>query len=462
MVKQIVIGAFEELTPNFISNTWHHPRSNTKDFATLEYWQDMARRLDAGGFDFLFFAEAIGYPMSGDDIPDAVVREAVQFPVLDPMTIISGLAATVDRLGFVVTASTTAQQPYLNARAFTTLDHLTKGRVAWNIVTSDNQVGLVKLLGHGHVTPHDERYRRAQEFLDLSYKLWEQAWDDDAVIYDKENRTYADPAKVHRITHSGEYFSLDGIYPAPPSIQRTPLLLQAGTSKAGMAFAAQNAECVFIQERDDPAAAAATISRLRSLAAAHGREGAPKVIASISVIVADTEEEAHRLRAELDATPTREAGAALYLGWSGVDLMKFDAHSTLDDVTTEVGQTMLAMFQNGNESPTVGEVLDRISTAISGARFVGTPAQVADALAEYVNVTDIDGFLIENPFGGAEGYGDFIDKVMPLLRDKNMLPPSPRGGTMRERMTGSSSPRLPADHPALALASARALDSATV
>ncbi|AMM20829.1 hypothetical protein AX769_12620 [Frondihabitans sp. PAMC 28766] len=449
MTKQIFLGAFEELTPNFISNAWHHERGDTRDFASLEYWQDMARQLDAAGFDFLFFAEAIGYPMSGDDVPEVVIREAVQFPVHDPMTIISGLAATVDRLGFVVTASTTAQQPYLNARAFTTLDHLTKGRIAWNVVTSDNQVGLVKLLGQREVTPHDERYRRATEFLELSFTLWEGAWEDDAIVYDKATRTFADPSKVHRITHDGEYFRLDGYYPATPSVQRTPLLLQAGTSSAGRAFAGRFAECVFIQDRD-VSAAKATVADLRARAVANGRAtDSIRVMDAVSIVVADTEEEALAARASLDATPSREAAAALFMGWSGVDLMKFGLEQTLAEVTTEVGQSMLAMFQQGDESPTVAEILDRITTSIGGPRLTGTPEQVADEMQRFVEEADIDGFLIEYTYGGMDTYADFIDKVMPILRSRGLLPETPRGGTMRERLTGGSS-RLPASHPAAA------------
>ncbi|MFT4211574.1 MAG: NtaA/DmoA family FMN-dependent monooxygenase [Microbacterium sp.] len=449
MTKQIVLGAFEEFTPNFISNAWHHPKGATKDFATLRYWQDLARELEAGGFDFLFLAEALGYPMSGDDIPEAVVREAVQVPAHDPMTLVSGLAATVDRLGFVVTASTTSQQPYLNARTYTSLDHLTGGRIAWNIVTSDNQVALTRLLGLPAVTPHDERYRRATEFVELNLQLWEGAWDDDAVVYDKTTRTYADPAKVHRIRHEGEYFRYDGFFPAIPSPQRTPLLLQAGTSSAGRAFAARFAECVFIQDRD-PDVAAAVVADLRARAVANGRAAADiKVIDAVSIIVGDTEEEAARLRAELDATPSVEAAAALYLGWSGVDLMRFPLEATLADVTTEVGQSMLGLFQQGDESPTIREILQRITTSIGGPRLTGTPQSVADQLQDFVDRSDVDGFLIEYTYGGIATYRDIIDRVFPLLRERGMLPAEPRGGTMRERIVGGG-PRLPDTHPGAA------------
>ncbi|MDM4762387.1 NtaA/DmoA family FMN-dependent monooxygenase [Galbitalea sp. SE-J8] len=447
MPKQLIIGAFEEFTPNFISNAWHHERGDTSGFATLGYWQDLARKLDAAGFDFLFLAEALGYPMSGDDVPEVVIREAVQLPVHDPLALISGLAATVDRLGFVVTASTTSQQPYLNARTFTTLDHLTEGRIAWNVVTSDNQVALTKLLGHDGVTPHDERYRRATEFLEVCLKLWEGAWEDDAVVYDKATRTFADPAKVHRIRHHGEYFDVDGYFPAVPSVQRTPFLLQAGTSEAGKAFAGAYAECVFMQDRD-PRAAAATVADLRARAAANGRDPRSiKAMPSVSIIVADTEEEAARLREEFDSTPSMEAAAALFMGWSGVDLMRFDLDATLDSVSTEVGRTMLARFQNGE---TIREILGIIARTMGGPAFTGTPESVADQLIEYIEISDADGFLIEWTYGGWDSFQDFAEQVMPILRARGWLPDAPRSGSMRERLGGATSPRLPASHPGAA------------
>jgi FMN-dependent oxidoreductase (nitrilotriacetate monooxygenase family) len=443
--KQLIIGAFEEFTPNFISNAWHSERGDTSGFASLGYWQDLARKLDHAGFDFLFLAEALGYPMSGDDVPEVVIREAVQLPVHDPMAIISGLAATVDRLGFVVTASTTSQQPYLNARTFTTLDHLTEGRIAWNIVTSDNQVALTKLLGHDGVMPHDERYRRATEFLEVCLKLWEGGWEDDAVVYDKATRTFADPTKVHRIRHHGEYFDLDGYFPAVPSVQRTPFLLQAGTSPAGKAFAGKYAECVFIQDRD-PAKAAATVADLRARAAENGRDPQSiKVIPAVSVIVGATDEDAARIRAELDATPSMESAAALFLGWSGVDLMQFDLDATLDQVSTEVGQTMLSRFQNGE---TIREILAIIASTMGGPRVTGTAESVADQLQHYVETSDVDGFLIEWTYGGWDSFQDFAEQVMPILRQRGWLPETARAGSMRERLGGSESARLPASHPA--------------
>ncbi|NEM89962.1 NtaA/DmoA family FMN-dependent monooxygenase [Galbitalea soli] len=446
MPKEIVLGAFEEFTPSFISNGWPHERSTPAGFATLPYWQSLARELDAAGFDFLFFADALGYPMDdAGEVPEVVIREAVQFPVHDPLTIVSALAATVDRLGFVVTASTTSEQPYLLARRFATLDTLTGGRVGWNVVTSDMQQALVKLLGLRSVTPHDRRYDRADEFIDVALQLWEGGWSEDAAVVDKAARVFTDPARVHRIRHEGEFFSLDGYFPVSPGPQRTPTLFQAGASTRGVEFAARIAECVFIQERD-PAKAAALVARIRAEVAARGRRGdSVKVINSISVVTAPTPAAAQSLRDSLTAAPSRDAMAALYLGWSGVNLLGIDPDTPVDELSTQVGQTTLAMYQG--QGMTVGTVLDALARTLGGTKVTGTPDSVAADIETLVRDTDVDGFLIEHSFGGIATYRDFIDEVMPRLRDRGLLPADPRHGSLREMLTGAPTPRLQAGHP---------------
>ncbi|PWJ53607.1 FMN-dependent oxidoreductase, nitrilotriacetate monooxygenase family [Quadrisphaera granulorum] len=446
MTKQLVLGAFEVMAPTFLANSWRHPLAQPEGYAGLAHWQELARQLDAGGFDFLFFAEALAYPMTPDgDVPEVVIREAVQFPVHDAPLLLSGLAATVDRLGFVVTSSTTAERPYLLARRFSTLDHLTDGRVGWNIVTSDMQDALVRLLGEPGVTAHDVRYARADDFVSLCLALWEKGWDDDAQPMDRETGVFTDPAKVHRLQHRGPFFTLDGYYPVSPSPQRTPTLFQAGASRAGKDFAATYAECIFTQERSTEALARLVVD-LRDRAERHGRpRDAVKVVNGLSVIVGSTEGEARQLRAELTAAPSREAMAALFLGWSGVDLTRLDPAATLTEVSTEVGQSLLAQY--ADPGTTVGDVLDGLRETMGGFKVTGTAEQAADEIAAIVEATDVDGFLVEFTFGGTESYRDFIADVMPLLRSRGLLPERPRRGTLREMITGSSSPHLPTTHP---------------
>jgi FMN-dependent oxidoreductase (nitrilotriacetate monooxygenase family) len=446
-MRELVLGAFEELTPSFVSNAWHLERGDTRDFATLPFWLDLARELEAGGFDFLFLAEALGYPMREDgSVPETVFREAVQFPVHDPLAIVSGLAAVTSRLGFVVTASTTSQHPYLNARAFTTLDHLTGGRIGWNIVTTDQQAALVRLLGQSEVTPHDERYRRASEFLDLSLKLWEGSWDDDAVVADKARRIYADPAKVHRVQHQGEYFRLDGYFPAIPSVQRTPTLFQAGTSDAGTTFASRYAECVFTAFQDVDRGARA-VAGLRAKAVAEGRgASAVKVINGVSIVVGDTAAEAEEQRRELDAAPSPEAAAVLFMAWSGVDLTTIDPATPTSELSTEIGQSNIEMWANNPLTPTVGDVLRALPSRAGGVKVTGTADQVTAELLAIAERADLDGFLVEHTWGGIESYRVVLDEVVPRLRAAGALPATPRSGTLREMLTDAQQPTLPDTH----------------
>jgi len=452
--KQLVLGAFEVMAPTFLANSWRHPLAKPEEFASLKFWQDLAKQLDAGGFDFLFFAEHLAYPMDkGDQVPEVVVKEAVQFPVHDALFAISGLAAVTERLGFVVTASTTAGQPYLNARNFGTVDHLTGGRIGWNIVTSDMQTALVRLLGHENVTPHDKRYARADEFVQLCLKQWEGGWGEDAQPMDKETGIFNDPEKVHWINHDGEFYSLNGYFPIAPSPQRTPTLFQAGASPRGKDFAAQYAECIFTQERDIDKTAA-LVKDLRARAEAQGRPGdSIKIINGMSAIVGETHEEAVQLRKELLDAPSREAMASLFMGWSGVNLMDFDPETTLADVRTEIGQSLLSQYQDGR---TVGEVIDGLRETMGGFKVTGTAQEVADELEHIAEQTGIDGFLVEHSFGGTESYRDFIEQVMPKMREKGILPQAPRQGTLREMLTGSPTSRLAQEHPGAAFRPERA------
>jgi len=446
MARELVLGALATMSPALFANAWSHPLSDTAGFATLPHWQRMARVVEAAGFDFLFFADSPSYSMAGDRIPDAVVEEGVNFPTHDPIPTVAALAATVPRLAFGVTASTTLEAPVMHARRFTTLDHLTEGRVGWNIVNSDMQHALVRLHGLRDITPHGERYDRADEFMSVMYELWEASWEDGAVLFDKATRRFAEPSKVHRVRHDGKYFSVDGLFPAIPSPQRTPVLLQAGSSSRGIAFAGEHAEIVFAQEAAIDRAAD-FVSRLRAAALAAGRSPhSLAVINSLSVVVGDTEQEARRLRRELRDTPSTATMAAGFLAWTGIDLLSLPPSSTLNGIVSDYGQGTLAHYQ-GEDAPTVADILDGLRDTIGGFKVTGTPESVARQLEEIVDGSDLDGFMVEETFGGPEPYEEFGRRVVPLLRRDGYLPDQPRNGTFRERLPGSTGARLSGDHP---------------
>jgi FMN-dependent oxidoreductase (nitrilotriacetate monooxygenase family) len=433
-MKPFTLGASELMSMNFYSSAWAHPRNNTENFRTLAHWQQIARILESGDFDFLFFADGIGYPSDEGAIVPGALRGAVQTPTHDPITVISGLAATVSKLNFVVTASTTAEQPFMHARRFATLDHLTEGRIGWNIVNSDNQHALVKLLGLGEITAHDKRYDRADEFVDLVCRLWEGSWQDDALEIDKVRAVFADPAKVHTIVHHGENFDLEGIFPVIPSPQRTPTLFQAGASPRGRDFAAGTAECVYMQAHSLESVAE-TVSDIRARAERLGRRADDiKLLNGVSIIVAPTEEEALARRAELRSAPSIDMLATHFLGWTGIDLTRMDPELPLSQASSEYGHSTIARYDDGRP---VREILSGLRDNLGSLAITGTPAQVADEMERYVDEGGIDGFLIEPTFGGAPSYQELVHQLIPELRRRGRIRPLEEGQALRDRLFGA-------------------------
>jgi FMN-dependent oxidoreductase (nitrilotriacetate monooxygenase family) len=433
-MKPFTLGASELMSMNFYSSAWAHPRNNTENFRTLAHWQQIARILESGDFDFLFFADGIGYPSDEGAIVPGALRGAVQTPTHDPITVISGLAATVSKLNFVVTASTTAEQPFMHARRFATLDHLTEGRIGWNIVNSDNQHALVKLLGLGEITAHDKRYDRADEFVELVCRLWEGSWQDDALEIDKVRAVFADPAKVHTIVHHGENFDLEGIFPVIPSPQRTPTLFQAGASPRGRDFAAGTAECVYMQAHSLESVAE-TVADIRARAEHLGRRADDiKLLNGVSIIVAPTEEEALARRAELRSAPSIDMLATHFLGWTGIDLTRMDPELPLSQASSEYGHSTIARYDDGRP---VREILSGLRDNLGSLAITGTPAQVADEMERYVDEGGIDGFLIEPTFGGAPSYQELVDQLIPELRRRGRIRPLEEGQALRDRLFGA-------------------------
>jgi long-chain alkane monooxygenase len=268
---------------------WRNPADRTAEYTNLRYWVDLARLLDDGGFDGLFIADAVGQLDVFGGSARAALSRGIQTPVTDLLLAVSAMAAATEYLGFGITVSTTYESPYLVARKFSTLDHLTGGRIGWNIVTSLLDSAARNIIGRDRQIPHDERYAIADEFLEVTYKLWEGSWEPDAVVRDRERGVFTDPAKVHPIDHEGHYFSVPGAHLVEPSPQRTPVLFQAGTSPAGREFAAGNAELVFASD-PRPDVLRANIDDIKRRAVAHGRKpDSIKFLTSIEIVVDSTD-----------------------------------------------------------------------------------------------------------------------------------------------------------------------------
>lgn len=445
--RRIFLNAFDMACVGHQSaGLWRHPDDQGHRYRELGYWTELARILEAGGFDALFLADVLGvYDVYGAS-RDAAVADAAQFPVNDPTAAVSAMAAVTESLGFGITLSLTYEQPYALARRLSTLDHLTGGRVAWNIVTSYLD-SAARNLGLDAQIPHDQRYEIADEYLEVCYKLWEGSWEADAVVRDAERGVFTDPAKVHDIEHKGRYFSVPGPFLCEPSPQRTPVLFQAGASPRGVRFAAAHAEAVFVSG-PTPRIVSGPVRALRAAAAELGRDPRSiKVFTMVTPVVGETHDEAVTKLRDYRRFVSPAGALALFGGWTGVDLAEVDPDEPLTYVETDANRSALASFTTAapERAWTVRELADEIGIGGRGPVLVGSPAEVADELERWVDEADVDGFNLA--YVTTPGtFVDFAKFVVPELRRRGRVPEEPPRSTLRERL-GAVGALLPADHP---------------
>jgi FMN-dependent oxidoreductase (nitrilotriacetate monooxygenase family) len=428
---------------------WRHPDDRTAGYTELSYWVDLARRLEAGGFDLLFIADAVGQlDVYGGNAREALAR-AVQTPVTDPLLVVSAMAAATERLGFGVTVSTTYEYPYLLARKFSTLDHLTGGRIGWNIVTSLLDSAARNIIARERQIGHDERYAIAQEFLEVVYKLWEGSWEDGAVLRDRDGGVFTDPDRVHDIGHAGRYFSVPGAHLVEPSPQRTPLLLQAGTSAAGRAFAARNAELVFAAD-PRPEALRRNIDDIRRRAVELGRRPEHiKFITSVTVVVDENDRLAEAKARDLRRFRDTRGGLVLLSALSGVDWSGHDLDRPIGEFDTDASRSVLASVADPavRERLTLRDYVDGLS-GFGGDALVGGPSTVAGALEDYAARTGVDGFnfvYLVTP----GSFDDLAEHLVPELDRRGRVRERGAPRSVRDALFGTG-PRLPDDHPGTA------------
>ncbi|MGD9665489.1 MAG: NtaA/DmoA family FMN-dependent monooxygenase, partial [Novosphingobium sp.] len=370
---------------------------------------------------------------------DTAIRAATQVPANDPFTIVPVMACATDNLCFGVTGSVATRPPYEFARLASSLDHLTKGRLGWNIVTGylDSEA---RGSGKKSKEKHDTRYDIAHEYMEIVYRLWEESWDDDAVVQDRDAGVFTDPAKVHRIDHDGTYFRVSGIHICEPSPQRTPVLFQAGTSSKGRAFAGQHAECVFIAG-NSAEAMAGSVKALREEAVERGRKQDDlKIFGLITVIVAETDDKARDKFAEYQKYGLIEGSLAVLSGWTGIDLSQVDPNCVLEDIESDAIQSALRL----SGARTLREWAQDITVGGTGEVLVGSPESVADQLIEWFEISGIDGFNLAYTVM-PESIEDFVDMVVPVLQRRGVFKHEYTAGTFREKLFGKSA-RLSAPH----------------
>lgn len=441
-VKQLRLGLFENAQANDSGTaTWRHPDNKRYLFDKLEYWRDTARMVEDAGFDFLFLADAWGWADVGGERPDICSIEGLDLPRLDPAIILGALIPETSRLGLVATGSTLLEPPYSFARRMATLDILSGGRIGWNVVTTGTADTAVQGFGVPMVG-HDERYLMADDFMQVVYKLWEQSWEEGALERDKSGR-FADPSKVHRISHDGPYFRSHGYGNTSRSPQGTPVLFQAGASPAGREFGGKHGEAIFV--------GAGSVEQLRAHSAAIREEAVKngraaddvKIMSAFAAVVGSTEEEAQRKYAELADAQNPEVTVASYAWFTGLDLSAYAPSTPMAELSTELSQTQVARFAD----KTVGDVLGDWHAHGVGARpIVGTPEQIADRMIELADGADLDGYLFAPVIPPASTV-DFIEHVLPILKERGAIAePSDEPQSLRERLMGTPTPALADSH----------------
>ena len=408
---------------------WRHPDSQTDRILDISYYQELAQRAEAAKFDAVFFADG---PSLAENI-----QYAARFR-LEPITVMTAIVAATERIGVIGTASTTYTEPYNLARQLAALDHLSKGRAGWNIVTTGAADAALNFGLDAHPL-HRDRYARAEEYVDVVTKLWD-SWEDDAVVADRESGVFADPDKIHRIDHVGEYFRVAGPLNAPRSPQGRPVYVQAGSSDDGRAFAARWAEAIFTAHQT-LGSAQEFYADIKHRAWAVGRDPRGlKVLPGISPFIGSTAKEAEELHQQLNDLTQPEYSLAQLNRLTGVDLSAYDLDGPfprevidVDEERSEGSRFQLVLDIVDREQPTLRQLCHRLAGARGHRVVTGTPDQVADTIQEWAENGAADGFNVMPPWlpGGIEV---FIEEVVPILRRRGLFRTEYTGTTLRDHL----------------------------
>lgn len=418
------------------AGSWRHPATE-HGYLNASYYAKIGRQLEEGCFDLMFFDDRLAMP----GIYGSSVAEAVHYgarPVkLDLSVILGVLAQTTSRIGLGATYSTTYYAPFHVARTFATLDHLSRGRAAWNVVTSVNDSEAQNFGVQAHLG-HDERYDRAEEFLQVVSGLWD-SWDDGAVLHDRLSGVYADPAKVHELGHVGQYFSARGPLTVPRTPQGHPVIIQAGSSGRGREFAARWAELIFTGDPGIEVARNHYRDQKDRIADA-GRDPAQVRICPMAyAVVGESESHAKEREATFLGDLVHPMASLILLS----ELMNYDfAQHDLDDpVTDELIASVSGirgLVQNlrdhiGGDTVTVRDLAAHRATLLQGPRFVGTGAQIADQMADWFGSDACDGFVLAaTHLPGA--FEDVVRMVVPQLQRRGLFRTAYQGSTLREHL----------------------------
>jgi FMN-dependent oxidoreductase (nitrilotriacetate monooxygenase family) len=406
-------------------NDWRHPDKDVNASTSFSYYRQQAQTAERGKFDFLFVADSLS--ITDKSSPHYLNR-------IEPITILSALAAATSHIGLVATLTVSYSEPFNVARQFASLDHISGGRAGWNVVTSwlgDTAANFSK----SEHPPHAVRYRIAAEYLDVVQGLWD-SWEQDALVGDKEKGVFVDPERLHRLDHKGEFFQVRG----PLNIKRTPqgqpVIFQAGASDDGRNFAARRAEAIFCHA-DTLEDAQAYYADVKARAAGFGRDPADvHILPGITPIIGDTDEDAERRYRELAGLESLETGFGfLARTFNDHDFRQYDLDGPFPDVAhiglnSQQSSSLRILDQVRAEKLTLRQIVERLATP-RGA-FVGSAERVADALQAWFEGHGADGFVVFEPLPGQLDL--FVDQVVPILQARGLFREDYEGDTFRANL----------------------------
>ncbi|MFA1714609.1 LLM class flavin-dependent oxidoreductase [Peribacillus frigoritolerans] len=410
--------------------SWRHPTSNPNASIDVKALQRLSEIAEKGKFDLAFVADSLA--INHESHPQILNR-------FDPIVLITALAAATEKIGIGATASTTYSEPYVLARQFASVDHISGGRVGWNVVTTADATGETALnFSRDKHLAHDHRYERAEEFIDVVQGLWD-SWEDDAFVHNKETGQFFDPDKVHELRYKGNYFSVKGPLNIARSAQGQPVIIQAGASIPGQRLAARTAEVVFTHW-DNIEESKRYYQELKSSLMAFGRSVEElHILHGISPIIGETEEIAIQKYNNLQSLVDPYESLKFVSGYMGnVDFSKYTLDTPAKDVEFPLVNSIQSNFNEMKkiiveEDIKVGELYARFFSPARRDRFVGTPTQVADEMEVWFTEKAADGFMLQFPLlpGDLE---DFVEMVVPILQERGLFRLDYEGDTLRDHL----------------------------
>ncbi|HZM30642.1 MAG TPA: LLM class flavin-dependent oxidoreductase [Acidimicrobiales bacterium] len=430
-----LVGFMQAGNVTVYAGSWRHPATE-HGFLTASFYQKLGRTLEDGCFDMMFFDDRLAMPgIYAGSVADAV-RLGARPVKLDLSIVLGVVAAATDHIGLGATYSTTYYSPFHVARTFATLDHLSGGRAAWNVVTSVND-GEAQNFGFTQHLGHDQRYDRADEFLEATTGLWD-TWDDDALVLDRENGVFADPAKVHELGYRGEWFDVRGPLTVPRSPQGRPVLLQAGSSGRGRDFAARWAELIFTGDPNMDVARSHYKDQKERIGERGRDPQAVKMLPMSYTVIGESQAHAEeREQLFLDELVDPQASLALLSELMNYDFSGLPLDAPITDELIESVSGIRGLVQNLRKhiggTVTLGDLAGHRATLLQGPRFVGTAKAVADQMEEWFEGDACDGFVVAaTHVPGA--YEDVVRMVVPELQRRGLFRTRYTGATLREHL----------------------------